>query len=76
MSSKLSRKSQKVFLKMSHLVKTRTADQCRSHHQKILKYHGTIDDVIKNYYEIKSSFQHKTSEFEFDKISGKRTADV
>jgi len=43
MSSRVARKSQKVFLKMSLVVKTRTADQCRSHHQKFLKYHGDID---------------------------------
>lgn len=53
MSSKLARKSQKVFLKMSLLVKTRTADQCRSHHQKILKYQGSIDEIIKQHQEDK-----------------------
>jgi len=39
MRCRIKRKSEKVFLQMSKLVKTRSADQCRSHHQKILKYH-------------------------------------
>lgn len=42
METKLMRKSRKVFLNMSKLVKTRTADQCRSHHQKILIYHQSL----------------------------------
>lgn len=49
MSSKLSRKSKKVFLKMSQLVRSRTADQCRSHHQKILKYHNNLNEIIRYY---------------------------
>jgi hypothetical protein len=49
MISKLSRKSKKVFLKMSQLVKSRTADQCRSHHQKILKYHNSLNEIIRYY---------------------------
>ena len=35
------RKSQKVFLKMSKIIPTRTAEQCRTHHQKMLKFHGS-----------------------------------
>lgn len=42
METKLTRKSKKVFLNMSKVVKTRTADQCRSHHQKILIYHKSL----------------------------------
>ena len=36
------RRSHKIFILMSKEVKTRSADQCRSHHQKIIKYHHTI----------------------------------
>lgn len=43
------RKANKVFLKMSKLVKTRTPDQCRSHHQKILKYHHSLQHIILTY---------------------------
>lgn len=31
---------------MSQFVKTRTPDQCRSHHQKVKKLHKTIEDII------------------------------
>jgi hypothetical protein len=31
---------------MSLFVKTRTPDQCRSHHQKVQKLHKSIDDII------------------------------
>jgi hypothetical protein len=47
MRGKVSRKSQKVFLKMSRLIKTRTPDQCRSHHQKILMYHSNLEEAIR-----------------------------
>ena len=40
------RRSQKIFIMMSKVVKTRSADQCRSHHQKIIKYHNTIEEAI------------------------------
>jgi hypothetical protein len=36
---------------MSFLVETRSADQCRSHHQKMLKYHGSISDIIARFKE-------------------------
>lgn len=31
---------------MSRKVKTRSAQQCHSHHQKMIKKHGSIDLVI------------------------------
>ena len=37
-------------MRMSQQVRTRTADQCRSHHQKILKYHRSLRDIV-NYYK-------------------------
>ena len=40
------RRSQKIFILMSKEVKTRSADQCRSHHQKIIKYHHTVEEAI------------------------------
>ena len=45
------RRAQKIFILMSQEVKTRSADQCRSHHQKIMKYHHTIDGAIKYFSE-------------------------
>lgn len=49
MKEKSTRKSQKVFLHMARIVKSRTADQCRSHHQKILKYHSNLEETIRYY---------------------------
>ena len=73
MGSKSSRKSQKVFLKMSLLVKTRSPDQCRSHHQKVLKYHGKIDEIIKFYTQNLNKFQVDEKWMGFDKSFTKRT---
>lgn len=36
---------------MSRKIKTRSADQCRSHHQKILKYHNSLEETIKFFEE-------------------------
>lgn len=44
--SKFQRKSLKVNVKMSRAVQTRTAEQCRSHHQKMLKYHRSNEEII------------------------------
>ena len=35
---------------MAGFVKTRTSDQCRSHHQKVQKLHGSNIDSIVNFY--------------------------
>jgi hypothetical protein len=43
------RKTEKVYMKMAREVRTRTADQCRSHHQKVLKYHSSVEDIISYY---------------------------
>ena len=39
----------KVFKQISLFVKTRTPDQCRSHHQKILKIHKSVENVLRVY---------------------------
>ena len=31
---------------MAKYIKTRSSGQCRSHHQKMLKKHGSIDNII------------------------------
>ena len=49
------RRSQKLFIQMSKWVKTRTPDQCRSHHQKTMKYHHTIDETINFFTNIPTS---------------------
>ena len=40
------RKAAKINVRMSQFLKTRTANQCRSHHQKMLKHYGTIEAII------------------------------
>lgn len=34
---------------MSNIIKTRTSDQCRSHHQKVQKLHQTTEEIIEFY---------------------------
>ena len=36
----------KVNVMISQEVGTRSSDQCRSHHQKMMKYHRTVPNVI------------------------------
>lgn len=38
----------KINVLMSLWVKTRSADQCRSHHQKMMKYHSDIPNIIRH----------------------------
>lgn len=39
----------KIYSKMADCIKSRTALQCRSHHQKMMKTHGSIDYIIQYY---------------------------
>jgi hypothetical protein len=43
------RKTKKVFLRMSRMVRTRCADQCRSHHQKMKTLHGSAAEIVRFY---------------------------
>jgi len=38
----------KINVLMSQEVKTRSPDQCRSHHQKMMHYHHSIPNIIKH----------------------------
>lgn len=38
-----------VHTKMSKRIKGKTSTQCRTHHQKMLKKHLTIENIIKEY---------------------------
>lgn len=38
----------KINVLMSQWVKTRSPDQCRSHHQKMIKYHRDITNIIRH----------------------------
>jgi hypothetical protein len=40
------RKSLKINVLMSKIIKTRSPAQCRSHHQKMMKYHQSIPNII------------------------------
>ena len=39
---------------MSKFILTRTADQCRSHHQKLSLYHQTVENIIKEYEPVRT----------------------
>ena len=38
----------KINVLISRHVKTRSSDQCRSHHQKMVKYHGDIHSIVEH----------------------------
>lgn len=46
MKTKESRRANKVFLKISKIIKTRTSVQVKTHHQKLVKRYETIDNII------------------------------
>lgn len=46
------RKILKINVMMSRLIKSRSADQCRSHHQKMMKYHRSIPQIIRHIEEL------------------------
>ena len=43
------RRTKKVFVLISERVKTKTPDQCRSHHQKMMKHSKSIKNIIKRF---------------------------
>ena len=53
------RRSGKVFLEMSAFIENRNSEQCRSHHQKMFKKHGSILKIIRNHYEERKLKQKK-----------------
>jgi hypothetical protein len=44
--TKIQRRDSKINVLMSKAIGTRSADQCRSHHQKMIKYHTDIPTII------------------------------
>ena len=42
------RREARIYVHMSSAVSTRSPDQCRSHHQKMIKYHGSIPGIIQH----------------------------
>ncbi len=52
-SNRIERKLIKINVQMSEAIKTRSADQCRSHHQKMMKHMKTsltLLSTLENYY--------------------------
>ena len=47
--TKVVKKKQKIFLRMSEFVRTRTSDQCRSHFQKMMIKHGSLENIVDYY---------------------------
>jgi hypothetical protein len=43
------KKRQRVFLHMSKLIKTRTPKQVKSHHQKLIKQHLSVDSIVQHF---------------------------
>jgi hypothetical protein len=53
--SNTSRRLMKINVIMSHAIKTRSPDQCRSHHQKMVKYHRDIPSIIEYIKSLRTS---------------------
>ena len=47
-SNSIQRKAIKINVQMSEAIKTRSPDQCRSHHQKMMKHHKDIPRIIQH----------------------------
>lgn len=41
-----SRRLKRTFVRMADHIGSRDSDQCRSHHQKMLAFRSTVDDII------------------------------
>jgi hypothetical protein len=48
LKDKFTRKVRKVFQRMSQAIPSRIAEQCRTHHQKMLKRFQCIGSIIEN----------------------------
>ncbi len=44
-----SRRLKKTFVRMSNQIKSRDCDQCRSHHQKMMTFRGSIEEIIRHF---------------------------
>jgi hypothetical protein len=40
------RRLTKIHVQMSKVILTRSPDQCRSHHQKMIKHHNSIPEIV------------------------------
>jgi hypothetical protein len=49
------RRTTKVFFRLSKILKKRTPDQCRSHHQKLQMKHG--DNIYAIAHEVRTKIQ-------------------
>jgi hypothetical protein len=49
------RKSLKINVLMSRLIQTRSPAQCRSHHQKMMKYHHSIPSIVDHILDLQRS---------------------
>ena len=55
------RKSNKVFVSISKLLKTRKSHQVKSHHQKLMEKHGSIPEIIAFLREFQEVFDDSPS---------------
>ena len=49
MKDKENRIKNQLFAKMAKQIKSRTSDQCRSHHHKLMEYYHSIENIILHY---------------------------
>lgn len=51
MEDEQARKKSRIFVKMSKFMRTRSSDQCRSHHQKLINYHKTVASIVDHFHQ-------------------------
>lgn len=68
------RRRTKIFYRLSKVLKKRTPDQCRSHHQKLqIKYHDNLDLIME---AVKQKIAEQAINYkEKDECSLKQTAE-
>jgi actin-like ATPase involved in cell morphogenesis len=64
--SEQERRKNKVFYRLSKILKKRTPDQCRSHHQKLqMKYEDDIEEIIQS---IRRKLEKKSPEVLWEEV--------
>lgn len=58
-ASKSLRKSNKIFKCMTQFMRTRTSSQCRTHHQNVIKRHGSANRALAAFIEETPDFYQK-----------------
>lgn len=62
MKDESNRRSSKIFLEMSLFIRTKTPEQCRTHHQKVLGKYESIEKIMSLYLQDQEKRKRETGE--------------